>query len=66
MLSGLPGVPGVVVNLYHRALYVLRNYRYLAALERESEASLRLRRNRSRLRGKAVFTGVIGHSFKAR
>lgn len=25
----------LVVNLYHRALYVLRNYRYLAALERE-------------------------------
>ena len=30
----------LVVNLYHRALYVLRNYRYLAALEREIREQL--------------------------
>jgi small-conductance mechanosensitive channel len=30
----------LVVNLYHRALYVLRNYRYLAALEREIRGQL--------------------------
>ena len=32
----------LVVNLYHRALYVLRNYRYLAALEREIREQLAL------------------------
>jgi hypothetical protein len=30
----------LVVNLYHRALYVLRNYRYLAALEQEIREQL--------------------------
>jgi hypothetical protein len=30
----------LVVNLYHRALYVLRNYRYLAALEQEIRGHL--------------------------
>ncbi len=30
----------LVVNLYHRALYVLRNYRYLAELEREIRGQL--------------------------
>jgi hypothetical protein len=30
----------LVVNLYHRALYVLRNYRYLAGLEREIRQQL--------------------------
>jgi hypothetical protein len=30
----------LVVNLYHRALYVLRNYRYLAALESEIRGQL--------------------------
>ncbi len=32
----------LMVNLYHRALYVLRNYRYLAALEREIRGRLGL------------------------
>jgi hypothetical protein len=32
----------LVVNLYHRALYVLRNYRYLAVLEQEIRAQLGL------------------------
>jgi hypothetical protein len=30
----------LMVNLYHRALYVLRNYRYLACLEREIRQEL--------------------------
>ena len=30
----------LVVNLYHRALYVLRNYKYLAALEQEIRQQL--------------------------
>src|SRR5712692_6154591 len=32
----------LMVNLYHRALYVLRNYRYLGALEREIRKQLGL------------------------
>lgn len=32
----------LMVNLYHRAAYVLRNYRYLAELEREIRAELAL------------------------
>lgn len=30
----------LVVNLYHRALYILRNYRYLAGLEKEIREQL--------------------------
>jgi hypothetical protein len=30
----------LMVNLYHRALYILRNYRYLAELEKEIRAEL--------------------------
>jgi hypothetical protein len=32
----------LIVNLYHRALYVLRNYRYLGELEREIRSELNL------------------------
>ena len=32
----------LMVNLYHRALYVLRNYRYLGELEREIREQLKL------------------------
>lgn len=40
----------LMVNLYHRALYVLRNYRYLACLERE------IRRELGVLADSAAFT----------
>jgi hypothetical protein len=35
----------LIVNLYHRALYVLRNYRYLGMLEREIRERLNLPAN---------------------
>jgi len=60
-----PAVPLLLLSFVDQGQLMVLSADTLPDSSGKSEANLEISRNRSRLRGKAVFTGVIGHSFKA-